>query len=172
MNASGHNLTAIAFGGVVVSSLYTGYLQHPYQDASLLLICLFWFAGIVVGASAPDWLELSHVGRDKKRHSLIPHRTLTHWPVLWVGLGYWVLNSNFNWMIECAMLGFVASSLLHILMDSLSKSGVPILLPFAKFRMRIPLYSTGRFSEVVMIALVFTGFSFLTYFLMKEMLPW
>jgi hypothetical protein len=43
-------------------------------------------------------------------------------------------------------------------MDSLSKSGVPILLPFAKFRMKVPLYSTGTFSEGVAVVAIMAGF--------------
>lgn len=139
MTSKGHKLTAMAFGGLIAAMMLTGHLVPPYPQEYILAVTGLWFAGIVIGSSSPDWLEVvTHVkggtGQKDRRLSLIPHRTLTHWPPLWIGIAYLLWQQEFTWFVESFAFGFIASALLHIAMDSLSKSGVPILLPLAKFR--------------------------------------
>lgn len=158
MNGVGHRLTSLAFGGLIVTMLGTGHLVTPYPDEDTMLISIAWLAGILIGASAPDWMEIA-IHRKDRRYSLIPHRTLTHWPPIWIAFAWYVWELNLPWYVESIAFGFIASSLLHIATDALSKSGVPILLPFASFRMRIPLYSTGRLSESVALIAIIALFS-------------
>jgi membrane-bound metal-dependent hydrolase YbcI (DUF457 family) len=172
VTGKGHKITAVSFGVLISSLILTGNLVTPNQEQSVLLISVLWFAGVVTGSSAPDWLEMSFYLRGKgkekdRRISLIPHRTLTHWPPLWFGLAWLVWEQNYPWYAESLIFGFIASALLHIVMDSLSKSGVPILLPFAKFRMRVPLYSTGTFKEFIVVTGFMSLFVFLTWLILS-----
>lgn len=156
MTSANHKLTAGAFG-VLVSLMYLdGMIASPFEVEALYQVATF-MAGMMIGASAPDWLEMvKHVGN--RRISIIPHRTLTHWPVLWLVAGYLVSQSMMPWYAQLFAYAFIVSSLLHLAMDSFSKSGIPILLPMASFRMRIPLYSTGKFSESIMAVAVLALF--------------
>lgn len=165
MNKPGHYVTSLAFAATISTAMIAGRIIPPY-DVETYLVALFWSSGIMSGASAPDWLELAvHNKRDGRliRKSLIPHRTLTHWPILWLGAGYWVWNLNLPWFAESFALGFVASGLMHIAMDAFSKAGIPLLLPMARYRVRIPLYTTGGVSEFFMASLVVALFSVLAF---------
>lgn len=162
MTGKSHRLTALAFGSALVSLMVMGYVVPPYPNTSPFLVAAVWMAGIITGASAPDWLEIV-IHTKNTRRSLIPHRTLTHWPVIWLAAAYYVWTIHFPWIVESFLFGFIASGLLHIAMDSLSSSGIPLLLPFASFRVKLPLYRTGRISEFFMSVLIIGAFSGISY---------
>jgi membrane-bound metal-dependent hydrolase YbcI (DUF457 family) len=165
MTGKGHRITALAFGGFLFTLLATGHLVTPYESKPIEFIGLAWFVGILFGASAPDWLEIP-IYTKTSRHSLIKHRTLTHWPPVWIAIGWYVWEKNLPWYMESFAFGFIAAALLHIATDALSKSGVPVLLPLSRFRWRIPFYTTGKFSEsiaLLLIVLLFSSGSFLLF---------
>ncbi|WP_186214898.1 metal-dependent hydrolase [Burkholderia gladioli] len=96
------------------------------------------FAGCLCGSSSPDFLELPWWSWFGTRHSLIPHRTITHWMLAWVILTAWVWlrlwrEQSFWW---CIAAGFCASSLLHVLMDYNTPMGVPVFHPWKRTRRR------------------------------------
>lgn len=122
-------MVAILAGGAVAMGLH-------YFSGLHWLVCTVLAAGFVTGANAPDWLEISwRTGANReKRHSLIAHRTITHWVALWaVAFGYClhhaVSHDNMYWMF---LLGFSASGLFHVLMDSATPLGVPWISPFKR----------------------------------------
>ncbi len=108
--------------------------------------------GSMVGSSAPDWLELAwHTGGDKKkgwfsfgyeegiRHSIIPHRTITHWYLAWTflsifAIAYLLRHQGF---IDYFVAAFFISGWLHIRMDSKTSMGVPWFHPWARTRPKI-----------------------------------
>lgn len=110
-------------------------------------------AGLFAGALAPDRLEMSFTGRLIGRQSIIPHRTLTHSPWLWLfslAVGIWFASAGSGWglLIAWQWIGFSISGLLHLAIDMGSPSGIPLLNPFGH-RTALYIYSTGSKKEVV-----------------------
>lgn len=120
-------------------------------------IPLSWALGAVLGARAPDKLEIARwsdwTGR---RHSVIPHRTLTHWPPLWAAvfaLAVWLLmqaSDDVGILFGWAVIGFAVSGLVHLALDILTPSGIPLGNPFGK-RKAFPLYVSGSLAEVPIV---------------------
>jgi len=85
---------------------------------------------VASGASIlPDYLEMPFMG-------LIPHRTITHWPYLYLVMilgfgGLFYLNGHVGYY-----LGLFVSigCFLHLAEDALSRSGIPFGSPFGKTR--------------------------------------
>lgn len=109
--------------------------------------------GIVVGARGPDRLEIPVVNRfTKVRHSLIPHRTLTHWPGFWIVLTVLscalslVLVDSLLQAFACVGIGFCIASWLHLIMDIMTPTGIPLLTPFGN-RTSLNLYKTASLGE-------------------------
>ena len=97
------------------------------------------------GASAPDWMEVPWKSNEH-RLSMIPHRTLTHWPVPWFVLVlYALLLPPDAVLLSHVLIGFSAGSLLHILMDSMTPMGVPVFVPWRRygFAMVAPVSATA-----------------------------
>ena len=128
-------------------SIATGAVTYLItQDlASTLAIA----AGSIFGSSLPDQLEISwHTGGSKKRgwfasgynegvrHSLIPHRTITHWMVAWFAImGMAMINEiNDPGALSAGLLGLALSGWLHVFMDSRTPMGVPLLHPWLRTR--------------------------------------
>lgn len=91
----------------------------------------------VPGGTAPDWLECSWWAFGN-RSSLIPHRTVTHWVAMWVGvLAYAMLklcqHENGFWLLVWPVVaGFSIGALSHCLCDAMTSMGVPVLNPFTR----------------------------------------
>ena len=86
MSPTTHNLTAAALAVGMFAVLPTDMAAE------------FGF-GCLLGARAPDCLEIAKYNRmTNHRWSLIPHRTLTHWPWLWMLLLVLTVPAvQFNW---------------------------------------------------------------------------
>jgi len=74
----------------------------------------------ILGSTAPDWLEwvLKAMGRRVK------HRTITHIVVYWIA---GMLFGLFLWDWHGVIAGFAYGGLTHVLADSLTIAGVPLL---------------------------------------------
>lgn len=124
---------------------------HTAMTLNAILSAVALWAGLAFGARAPDWLEMAWFCFGK-RESLIPHRTLTHWPVLWITAlagALWFTHgaaTRIQGLEALALLAFVIAGMLHIAMDALTPMGVPLLTPFGK-RYGVGAFSTGRLSE-------------------------
>jgi len=150
-----HVATSLA-GGVAIAQL-----TNTPMDAFLL-------AGIVIGSLAPD---LDHPGSKLGRrslgiahviHFLFGHRTITHSILPVVALI--LLSIMFP---HALLIGFTLGYILHIAGDVCSVQGVPLLYPFNKKHIKIPLYNTNGLVEKIIIFplaclsimyLIFSGF--------------
>jgi len=109
------------------------------------------------GSTAPDWLEIRRGG-----NTLIPHRTITHFVPLWVGLLLLSLFSvnpelfhvlsflehyALNEIIRDCLLGFAIGGLLHLLFDLPNPMGIPFLLPF--HRISLGLWRSGEMEKTI-----------------------
>jgi hypothetical protein len=111
-------------------------------------------AGVVgfAGATAPDWLEIPWAGFFGTRHSIIPHRTWTHWLFLWVCLlGLSVGHPLLAETVAGAMLmAFCLGGLTHLIMDLPNPMGIPILHP--NRRRSLKLWASGK-NEIALVLL-------------------
>lgn len=135
-------LSGVALGGVLAAEALQA---QAYLEASAVM------ALAVAGSRAPDSLEgYRWVGG--KRLSLIPHRTITHWPAPWIVLGVVGIVQMPGWAVA-GVVAFSLGGLLHLLFDAMTPSGIPLIHPFAK-PWAYPLYRSGDWlGELKVLAL-------------------
>ncbi len=121
MHVRTHRLlgTAVAFASASITMQFGG-------SAVLAFLCTF------PGSTAPDWLEIPYGGRGEDRRSIIPHRTLTHYAPLWLGVlggALWLLAQQpvaaVN-LTASAAAGFSLGALSHLFLDLLTPLGIPL----------------------------------------------
>jgi membrane-bound metal-dependent hydrolase YbcI (DUF457 family) len=107
------------------------------------------------------WDESGH------RFSLLPHRSISHWPPIWVA----IIAAALFWLpapIDTLIAGVAFGALLHLLIDLGSPMGVPWVFPTRKrsFGDRRPgrrpyVYRTGTLEEWRILAPIVAGCSLL-----------
>lgn len=104
-----------------------------------------------VSSTLPDVLEFRGV---------IRHRTITHWPYLYLVPAI-ILISQFREqsakLAPYIFLFILIGCLCHLAEDALSKTGIPYILPYGP-RAGLDLYITGKPSEYF-AAMILTGVS-------------
>lgn len=133
-----------------------GIIDHT---AFITLVAL----GMILGARGPDRLEIPSFNRRTKiRRSVIPHRTLTHWPPFWLGITLliwliWRQSTHFFIFAATSVgLGFCAAGWLHLAMDIMTPSGIPLVTPFGA-RTSFNLYKSGHAGEWLCVGLFLVG---------------
>lgn len=166
MSPNGHHLTSLCFGtvganfllgdhqftdiGDFSSAIFNFLLEGEQMTAPAIILALSFFVGVLVGSRSPDWLEISFFINDKNKR-VIKHRTLTHSPWLWLFVIF--ISSMFATdypVMSLFGIGWAAGSILHILIDMGSPTGIPLGSPFGK-RFSYYLYSTNKLSELYLI---------------------
>ena len=160
MSPLGHNITALAMAATTmrlcdvpfdqgISSLPTVMMAGNAVNVDRFAFVTLVALGMLLGARGPDRLEIpSFNRRTQTRRSVIPHRTLTHWPFFWVfltGLCFWTWSESQDlllYVITSFGLGFCASGWLHLAMDIMTPAGIPLLSPFGS-RSSHNLYKTS-----------------------------
>lgn len=111
----------------------------------------------MLGAVLPDVAEFG---------GLVKHRTMTHvltfWMVTCVCAWLAFKNSGFASLPLYLFFFLLCGCLLHVLEDSLSNGGIPLLMPFG-FKFGFGFYKTGTLSEsftVCGLLLIFGIFSY------------
>jgi len=110
----------------------------------------------VAGSTAPDWAE-DFLG-------IKEHRGITHYLTLWAGAFIFsiILYGSFKNGTTFNLLSFIYGSLTHLLLDSLTISGIP--LGVGKIRVRIGgLIKTGKLSEWIFLGITLAVFYPLTH---------
>ncbi len=138
MTKKGHRKTGVglALCGASVA------LSFGYSKNSVLAIAVI----AMVSSSLPDDLECKWWMRGQ-RHSLIPHRTVTHWLAPWGCIAAWMIWDTLhrhlvNPYANVVILGIAFGCIGHILMDWMTPMGVPILSPF--YRSSLRLFQSGN----------------------------
>ncbi|MHB0872879.1 MAG: metal-dependent hydrolase [Acidithiobacillus ferrooxidans] len=157
MGRTGHHLTGLAAGLLVAAAGW-----RTFGGSALAAIPFGWSGG-----SAPDWLEIAHAEysqplRKWVRQSVIPHRTITHWWLLWQALALLVavwplripaihlspaLSMPVGPVVRMALAGFAAGGVMHLLMDVPNPTGIPILTPLARSRFGFGWWRSGNALE-------------------------
>lgn len=162
MTGVGHTRVGISF-----SILGYYYLFNNMDFKSHLLSILFSFF-IIIGATAPDWLEF----RKKNGGTLIKHRTITHWLPLWLILfftSYSLLNGNTfgldflelinNVYLVIPLLGFSIGGLLHLFVDFPNPMGIPVFTPYHRFSLH--LWKSGKNETAIVLAFLLMSLGFI-----------
>lgn len=126
--------------------------------------------GTLLGSSFPDVGELVRF-RGRWRSSLIPHRTLTHWLPLYVGILFVLplVVPGLPPPIADVVRGICAASILHVVLDMFSPAGIPVLNPFGarvsvglrRHSGKPCLYRTGTLEELPIVVITVVGMVFL-----------
>lgn len=147
----------------VVMPSSVGIIDHT---AFITLVAL----GMILGARGPDRLEIPSFNRRTKiRRSVIPHRTLTHWPPFWLGITLliwliWHQSADFFiFVVTSVELGFCAAGWLHLAMDIMTPSGIPLFTPFGA-RTSLNLYKSGHAGEWLCVGLFLAGSQVFRFF--------
>lgn len=117
-------------------------------------------AGAVAAASVtlPDWAEVPFYKNGQRAGSLIAHRTITHWPMLWLAVVYWGLHEG--GLIGAAMIGTAFGSFAHIIGDAPNPMGIPWLLPNRRLRIGTKgLWKSGEFEPFIALIFAVAGFA-------------
>ena len=139
MSRAGHYLIALA-SAVTVASLV------PTLPGVALAI------GVLGGGNLPDDLEFpSRPNADGSlRPTLIPHRTITHFP--WWYVAAFLLAAYFRTPLALLGAGLALGSLIHLLTDSVSPHGIPLLSFSRSMRPWVVIYKSRTASEWRLIA--------------------
>ncbi len=116
-------------------------------------------SALVAGSATtmPDWLEIPFYRNGARAGSLIPHRTITHWPYLWLAVIAWGVQDGS--LMGGLAIGAAVGSLAHILGDAPNPMGIPWLVPHRRVRLgKKGLWRSGQ-HEVLMTL----GFAALGY---------
>ncbi len=93
----------------------------------------------LMSSALPDTLEIKW-RLWKKRHALIPHRTITHWLPLWLGAVAWLgsqleglANVSQRSVLLAAGMGMTSGCLGHCVADAMTPRGIPMgINPFCR----------------------------------------
>jgi membrane-bound metal-dependent hydrolase YbcI (DUF457 family) len=150
--------TVPAWGGLVLGSL------APDMDGEGSIA--YWGNFLPRGITPrPLVALLNGLGRTVSSviRSIFGHRKALHWPLWGVGLAVAGVVFGFDWLVWLGV-GYV----LHILGDSLTKSGVPLLGPVLTTDISFTPMVTGKFFESALGVLLW---GFVAWRLAVELLP-
>lgn len=154
MTKQGHQLISIGVTLVTAAAVFAVTQTWYLAAASCLLV--------VWGGTAPDWLEIAK-WKNGERTSMIPHRTLTHWVVLWAGGSAWCIYilydgvySSVLSMLTSVLFGFLMGGLSHVLCDWLTPMGIPISTPFSRSSLYI-VHGTALEIPIAIVSLCIGG---------------
>lgn len=147
--------------------IYFTFFSYPI---CLVLISAWFF---ILGNTAPDTLEISRYEEKSyfKRKSLIPHRTYTHWLVLWVFLlvagAYFTITKTYGLIL----FGYASGGLIHLLCDLPNPTGIPILHP-RKRRKSLNWWKSGEYENAITLMLTVLSFVALFIYHQKQIEYW
>ncbi|RKL66409.1 hypothetical protein CR203_16085 [Salipaludibacillus neizhouensis] len=145
----------------ITTSLSAAVLLTTYSPLNIPVESTVTVTGLLLGAVLPDIDETrSWLGRRVPVLSgiikfLFGHRGLTHSGLVLALMGFLLVNTESQFLV-----GLSAGVILHIIEDSFSRGGIPLLYPFTSKRTGIPLYRTGGLNELLIFA---ASLGFLVY---------
>lgn len=152
--------------GVIASTIMT---ELPITTDKLII------DGIIIGTAVFGSLlpDIDHtnstIGKQHKILSkctnvLFGHRGITHAPLVYFlsfGLIFYFLNTIDTLLkpfIIAGIFGLFLGIMSHLLLDMITKSGIPILYPFSKEKVNIARFSSSKHNLIVsLLLLAITG---------------
>ncbi|WP_146811437.1 metal-dependent hydrolase [Aneurinibacillus danicus] len=161
MKYSTHIATSLLFGYGIAS-----LLSAPLSAA--------YYGGVVLGSLLPDidhpnsYIGRRSFGLANIIHDLCGHRGITHSLIMWILVflpALWFYPTLFMFGLTIGYLG-------HILGDSFSVSGVPLLYPLTKKKFPAPItYRTGSFEEILIFIIACILLLWIMYSNLQYLLP-
>lgn len=110
-----------------------------------------------VSTTIPDWTEIPFYRQGQRVGSLITHRTITHWPWLWLALAVWGVHTG-N-LIGGMALGAAIGAFAHIIGDAPNPMGIPWILPHKRHRIgKRGLWRSGQHEFLIVLAFAAGGY--------------
>lgn len=173
MNGKTHKIGGVCAGIIATSML----IEAPYSFEKILIGGIL-IGGSIVGSLMPDIdLPSSTVGQKVKPISYLinqffGHRGITHTPILHIicSIFLLLLGGSLTGILRLIYLSFViglfVGGISHIVLDSMTVKGLPLLYPFSKKKYRIANFTTGEDEFIVRVitvgvTLIVVGFGFL-----------
>ena len=146
MRGSGHKATGPS--AALFSALWISWMPPTASSAEYTPLLPAMIAALTT-TTAPDWLE----------PPFLPHRTLTHWPPIWLILPYAIgsflhtthLSPTAQALLTSLSFGFSAGCLMHILTDAPNPMGIPWILPWKRWSPK--WWKSGQYEITQVIAL-------------------
>jgi inner membrane protein len=140
VSRAGHLLACVSVGAVALAA-------SPDALHGLLAI------GVILGASLPDQTEgVFGFTASGQRLSILKHRGVTHTP--WPWLAVLILGAVIAGFAGAAIEGLATGALVHIVLDAMSPSGVPLLpgrepwsIGYLRSGRALYVYRTGTLGE-------------------------
>lgn len=154
MTGKGHRLTGLGAGFFAAALTHTLGYNYTIEMVSALLAAF--------STTIPDWIEIPTYKRGVRTGTLIPHRTITHWPPLWLGLIY-VAFHYLDPLYAAAVIGICVGALAHILADAPNPMGIPWILPFSRLSIAGGLWRSGQFENTIVFVFTAAGIATWVY---------
>lgn len=156
MTGRGHRLTGIGagFAAAALARLWGWPLELELT------------AGVVAaaGTTIPDWTEIPIIRNGLRVGSIIPHRTITHWGLMWGAL---LMYALMGWgaadYVSAILAGAAVGAIFHLIGDAPNPMGVPWLLPHRRMRMGKGgrgLWRSGQYELAIIVVLGLVGWAF------------
>lgn len=148
MTGKGHRLTGLGTGFFAAALVHTLGFNYTAEIV----------AGITAALSTtvPDWTEIPTYKRGIRTGTVIPHRTITHWPPLWLGLIYIAFN-YLEPLPAATLIGVCVGALSHILADAPNPLGIPWILPNKRISILGGLWRSGEFEKAMVVVFTIAG---------------
>lgn len=177
MTGSGHTLTGFV-AGIPLAVLC-------YQNGAGVTGTIGCLAACVMGATAPDWLEVPYKSKQKGKNGtpqvvrkrLLKHRGVTHIITLWGMAFLWSFTylkegsdplkfTEFSLLMISLLFGFFGGGVLHLLGDIPNKQKIPIFTPWDGIAFN--LWKSGEYERVtgailLILSLLFTFYESVVY---------
>lgn len=117
-------------------------------------------AGAIAAASCrlPDTIEIPIYKGGQRMRTLIPHRTITHWPPLWLGLIIW--SFYLGDISGAVILGGAIGALTHILGDAPNPMGIPWFVPHERVKFgKRGWWKSGEHEPLMALSYAVIGFA-------------
>lgn len=108
-----------------------------------------------IGAILPDVLELNGV---------IKHRTITHYPYIYIVPAILLMPFMHTNIYTMTVFWITVGCIIHLILDSASKSGIPYITPYSNNKIALNLYITHHISEWYIAIIITVLFSMLARF--------
>lgn len=146
MTGAGHRWTGI--GAAFFAAAVARLLGLPEVPAA---------AVAAASTTIPDWIEIPCYRGGFRVGSLIPHRTITHWPAIWIALTCWAWHHGD--FLGGIALGAAVGAITHILGDAPNPMGIPWLLPHKRLRIgKKGLWKSGQHEFLIIVGYAAAGY--------------
>lgn len=163
MTSTGHKITGIAAAIISFGSiLHMGIKVRYPVELSTFLLAVISLIPAYLGSLAPDRLEIARWDKNGRRHSLIEHRTITHWIPLWV-IAFFVSYFFINHLLGVIFYAYSIGGLMHLAMDIPNPMGVPLLTPSKKSRVSLNWWKSGKYDLIISLTILCLSFYFFIY---------